>query len=132
MKKLVCLATLLGGSLLPMVPPAVAQVVVHKPGQTLVFRNRRAARRTSGVVAGTVTAPGVVAIGSIGNRMQIRIALVQGARRSFSPPGSKNGYSANQWLRTTMADRASYDRRSESDVRTGNPDWDLPLRWRDR
>ena len=45
MKKLVCLATLLGGSLLPMVPPAAAQVVVHKPGHTMVFQNRRTARR---------------------------------------------------------------------------------------
>jgi len=45
MRKLISIAVLLGGSLLPMVPPAVAQVVVHKPGRTMVFRNRRAARR---------------------------------------------------------------------------------------
>ena len=45
MKKLICLGALLGGSLLPMVPPAAAQVVVHQPGQTLVFRNRTDARR---------------------------------------------------------------------------------------
>ena len=45
MKKFICLAALLSGSLVPMVPPAEAQVVVHKPGQTHVFPNRRAARR---------------------------------------------------------------------------------------
>jgi hypothetical protein len=45
MKKLVCIASLLGSSVLPMVPPAAAQVVVHKPGHTMVFQNRRAARR---------------------------------------------------------------------------------------
>jgi hypothetical protein len=45
MKKLICLGALLGSSLLPIVPPAVAQVVVHKPGQTFIFRNRRDARR---------------------------------------------------------------------------------------
>lgn len=45
MKKLICLAALLGGSFLPMVPPAQAQVVVRKPGQTHIFPNRRSARR---------------------------------------------------------------------------------------
>lgn len=45
MRKLACIAALLSGSLLPMAPPAVAQVVVHKPGHTMVFRNRRDARR---------------------------------------------------------------------------------------
>jgi hypothetical protein len=45
MRKLICLAALLGSSALPMVPQAVAQVVVHQPGQTLIFRNRRDARR---------------------------------------------------------------------------------------
>jgi hypothetical protein len=46
MRKLICVATLLGSSLLPMIPPAEAQqVVVKRPGHTLVFRNRRAARR---------------------------------------------------------------------------------------
>ena len=45
MRKLICVGALLGGSLLPMVPSAVAQVVVQKPGQTLIFRNRREARR---------------------------------------------------------------------------------------
>jgi hypothetical protein len=46
MRKRVCLAALLGGSLLPMVPPAAAQVVVHKPGHTVVYSNRRAYRRS--------------------------------------------------------------------------------------
>jgi hypothetical protein len=45
MKKLICLATLLGSSVLPMIPPAQAQVVIQKPGQTLIFPSRRAARR---------------------------------------------------------------------------------------
>jgi hypothetical protein len=36
--KRICLALLLGGSLLPMAPPAVAQVVVHKPGHTVVHK----------------------------------------------------------------------------------------------
>jgi len=45
MRKLICVGALLGGSLLPMVPSAVAQVVVQKPGQTLIFRNRRDARQ---------------------------------------------------------------------------------------
>lgn len=45
MRKLVCLAALVGSSLLPMAPPAAAQVIIAKPGQTLVFRNRRDARR---------------------------------------------------------------------------------------
>ena len=45
MRKLICLAGLLGSSLVSMAPPALAQVVVHKPGKTMVFRNRRQARR---------------------------------------------------------------------------------------
>src|SRR5215831_13251529 len=45
MKKLICVVALLGGSLLPMVPPATAKVVVHEHGRTLVFPNHRAARR---------------------------------------------------------------------------------------
>ena len=45
MKKLIGLAALLGGSLLPMVPPAADKVVVHEPGRTLVFPNQRAAPR---------------------------------------------------------------------------------------
>jgi uncharacterized protein YcfJ len=45
MRKLICLATLLSSSLLPMVPPATAQVVVHKPGHTVIVPNHRSARR---------------------------------------------------------------------------------------
>ena len=40
MKKLICIAALLGGSLLPMVPPATAQVIVHRPGRTVVVGRR--------------------------------------------------------------------------------------------
>jgi hypothetical protein len=37
MKKLICVASLLGGSLLPLISPAVAQVVVKKRGHTFVY-----------------------------------------------------------------------------------------------
>ena len=40
MRKLICVAALLGGSMLPMVPSIVAQVVVHRPGRTVVVRSR--------------------------------------------------------------------------------------------
>jgi hypothetical protein len=48
MKKRICLAILLGGSLLPMVPTAVAQVVVHKPGHTVVHHGYRVAAGGAG------------------------------------------------------------------------------------
>jgi len=42
MRKLICLAALLGGLVLPMVE---AQAVVHRPGHNLVHRNRRQSHR---------------------------------------------------------------------------------------
>jgi hypothetical protein len=46
MKKLIGIAALLGGSLLPMVPSATAQVIVHRPGRTVVVGPRgRSVRR---------------------------------------------------------------------------------------
>jgi hypothetical protein len=66
MKKRLCLALLLGGSLVPMVPPAEAQVVVHKPGHKVVYHGRsrssRRGRRARNVAIG---AAGGAAAGAI-------------------------------------------------------------------
>jgi hypothetical protein len=66
MKKLICLGTLLGGFLLPMVSPAVSQVVVKKPGHTVVYhgRSRRSSRarraRNAAIGAGGGAAAGAI------------------------------------------------------------------------
>ena len=66
MKKLICVGALLGGCLLPMIPPAVAQVVVKKPRHTVVYhgrsrRSRRARRaRNAAIGAGAGAATGAI------------------------------------------------------------------------
>jgi hypothetical protein len=69
MNKRICLALLLGGSLLPMAPPAVAQVVVHKPGHKVVYHGRyRRSRRGRRVRNAAIGAGGGAAIGAIAGR----------------------------------------------------------------
>src|SRR5215468_348748 len=74
MKKIICLASLLGGSLLPMVPPATAQVVVHKPGhtvvhhkphKTIVYHGYRRSRRGRRARNAAIGATGGAAAGAI-------------------------------------------------------------------
>src|SRR5215831_13289866 len=66
MKKRIWLALLLGGSLLPVVPPAAAQVVVHKPGQKVVYHGRyRRSRRGRRARNTAIGAAGGAAAGAI-------------------------------------------------------------------
>ena len=65
MRKRICLALLLGGSLLPMVPPAGAQVVVHKPGHTVVHHGYRRSRRGRRARNTAIGAAGGAAAGAI-------------------------------------------------------------------
>jgi hypothetical protein len=88
MKKLICVASLLGGSLLPMVSPAVAQVVVKKPGHTVVYhgRSRRSsrARRARNTAVG---AAGGAAAGAIlgGGRGAGAGAVIGGTAGALTP-----------------------------------------------
>jgi hypothetical protein len=54
MRKLLCVATLLGGALLPLVPPAVAAVDVTRPAVDVTRPTVDVTRPTTGVV----TSPG--------------------------------------------------------------------------
>jgi hypothetical protein len=66
MRKLVCVGALMGGFLLPVVTPVVAQTVVKKPGHTTVVHNRsrrsgRARRaRNTAIGAGGGAAAGAI------------------------------------------------------------------------
>jgi len=92
MKKRICLGLLLGGSLLPVAPPAVAQVVVHKPGHTVVYHGRyRRSRRGRRARNAAIGAAGSAAAGAIIGRGAEAGAVIGGTAGALRPTSRRHG-----------------------------------------